>query len=186
MSDSTSCTKTIGSSFASSRPNLLDNTMSLIDNENVDCVGVGSTATIGPQNLSLALPPKPKKPKQTSKVWEHFTKLEESDPKDPKSQCNYCKTLFSCHPRSHGTSSMQQHIKKSCKKYLGRFNKTQLKLSFEAKKEGQVGGYEGSCGNLVIAKYNTSKVRDGIYKMIIVDELPFRFVEGDSGVHEDS
>jgi hypothetical protein len=48
MSDSTSGTKTIGSSSASSRPSLLDTTMPLIDNKNVDCVGVGSTATIGP------------------------------------------------------------------------------------------------------------------------------------------
>jgi len=68
MSDSTSGTKTIGSSSASYRPSLLDTTMPLIDNENVDCVGVGSTATIGPQNPSSALPPKPKKPEQTSKV----------------------------------------------------------------------------------------------------------------------
>jgi hypothetical protein len=52
-------------------------------------------------------------------------------------------------------------------------------LSFEAKREGQVQGYEGSCGNLVIAKYNASKVRDAISKMIIVDELPFMFVEGE-------
>lgn len=74
---------------------------------------------------------------------------------------------------------MLQHIQKSCKKYPGRFDKTQSKLSFEVKREGQVGGNEGSCGNLVIAKYNASKVRDAISKMIIVDELPFRFVEGE-------
>jgi hypothetical protein len=179
MSDSTSGTKTIGSSSTSYRPSLLDTTMPLIDNENVDCVGVGSTATIGPQNPSSALPPKPKKPEQTSKVLEYFTKLEESDPKNPKLQCNYCKTLFSCHLRSYGTSSMLQHIKKSCKKYPGRFDKTQSKLTFEVKREWQVEGYEGSCGNLVIAKYNASKVRDAISKTIIVDELSFRFVEGE-------
>jgi hypothetical protein len=40
------------------------------------------------------------------------------------------------YPRSHGTSSMLQHIKKNCKKkYHGRFDKTQSKLSFEAKRE---------------------------------------------------
>jgi predicted nucleic acid binding AN1-type Zn finger protein len=75
-----------------------------IDNDNVKCVGVGSTTTIGPQNLSSALPPKSKKNESTSTVWEHFTKLEEGDPNDPKSKCNYCGGLFSCHPRSHGTS----------------------------------------------------------------------------------
>jgi len=76
---------------------------------------------------------------------------------------------------------MLQHIRKSCKKILGRFDKSQSKLSFEAKREGQVGvGVgEGSCGNLVIAKYNAQKIRLAISKMIIVDELPFKFVEGD-------
>jgi hypothetical protein len=172
--------KTIGSSSASSRPSLLDSTMPPIGNDNVECVGVGSTTTIGPQNPSSALPPKSKKVETTSSVWEHFTKLQEGDPKDPKSKCNYCGGLFSCH-RSHGTSSMLQHIRKSCKKKFGRFDKSQSKLSFEAKREGQVGvgGGGGSCGNLVIAKYNAQKIRLAISKMIIVDELPFKFVEGD-------
>jgi hypothetical protein len=31
----------------------------------------------------------------------------------------------------------------------------------------------------VIAKYNAQKIRLAISKMIIVDELPFKFVEGD-------
>jgi hypothetical protein len=82
--------KTIGSNSASSRPSLLDSTMPLIDNDNVKCVGVGSTATIGPQNPSSTLPPKSKKAEISSSVWEHFTKLQEGDPKDPKSKCNYC------------------------------------------------------------------------------------------------
>jgi len=173
--------KTISSSSASSRPSLLDSTMPPIDNDKVECVGVGvgSTTTIGPQNPSSALPPKSRKVETTSSVWEHFTKLE-GDPKDPKSKCNYCGGLFSCH-RSHGTSSILQHIRKSCKKFPSRFDKSQSKLSFEAKREGKVGvgGGEGSCGNLVITKYNASKIKLAISKMIIVDELPFKFVEGD-------
>jgi hypothetical protein len=60
--------KTIGSSFASSRPSLLDSTMPPIDNDNVECVGVGSTSTIGPQNHNSALPPKFKKTESTSMV----------------------------------------------------------------------------------------------------------------------
>jgi hypothetical protein len=69
--------------------------------------------------------------------------------------------------------------RKAVKKYPGRFDKSQSKLSFEAKREGQVAVGAGFCGNLVIAKYNASKVRVAIFKMIIVDELPFRFVEGE-------
>ncbi|XP_062157974.1 uncharacterized protein LOC133865569 [Alnus glutinosa] len=86
---------------------------------------------------------------------------------------------FNCHPISHGTSSMLQHIRKSCTKYHGRFDKIQSKLSFEAKREGQAAVSEGSSGNLVIVKFNALKIRVAISKMIIVDELPFRFVEGE-------
>jgi hypothetical protein len=69
--------------------------------------------------------------------------------------------------------------RKPVKKYPSRFDKTQSKLSFEAKREGQAAVGEGSSGDLVIAKFNASKIRVAISKMIIMDELPFRFVEGE-------
>jgi hypothetical protein len=65
------------------------------------------------------------------------------------------------------------------KKYSDKFDKSQSKLSFEAKREGQVAVSKGSMGNIVIAKYNAKKIRVAISKMIIVNELPFRFVEGE-------
>jgi hypothetical protein len=169
MDDSTSAIiGPIGSSSASSRPSLLD-------------TNIGSnSSTIGLQNHSSAVLPKPKKKKkQTSTVCEHFTKLESSDPDDHKSQCNYCNREFNCQPRSHDSSFMLQHITKSCKKYPSRFDKTQSKLSFEAKRERQAAVGEGSSGDLVIAKFNASKIRAAISKMIIMDELPFRFVESE-------
>jgi hypothetical protein len=74
---------------------------------------------------------------------------------------------------------MLTHLKNTCKKYPCKFGKSQSKLSFEVKKEGQTLVGEGSIGNLVIAKYNAMKIRLAIAKMIIKDELPFRFVEGE-------
>jgi hypothetical protein len=41
---------------------------------------------------------------------------------------------------------------------------------------------EGSVANLVIAKYNVQKIREALAKMVIVDKLPFKFVEGE-GFH---
>ena len=152
------------------------------DNDNVGCVDVGSTATVGTQNHSSALPPKPKKYEQTSMVQEYFTKVEGADPEDPKSQCKYCNKMFSCHTRRLGTSSMLTHLRNTCKKYPNKFDKSdkpQSKLSFEVKREGQMAVGEGSIGNLVIVKYNAKKIRVAISKMIIANELPFRFVEGD-------
>jgi hypothetical protein len=64
MDNSTSATiGHIGSSFASSRPSLLDTNMGY------------SSSTMGLQNPSATLPPKPKKNEQTSTVWKYFTKL---------------------------------------------------------------------------------------------------------------
>lgn len=75
---------------------------------------------------------------------------------------------------------MLSHLRVSCKKYLDRFgklNKSQSKLSFDTKREGQVG--EGYVGNLGIVKYNVRKIKLAMANMIIVNELPFRFVEGE-------
>jgi hypothetical protein len=150
------------------------------DNDSVGCVDVGSIATVGTQNHSSALPPKPKKYEQISMVLEHFTKVEGGDPEDSKSQCKYCNKMFSCHTRRLGTLSILTHLRNTCKKYPNKFDKSdksQSKLSFEVKREGQMAVGEGSIGNLVIVKYNATKIRVAISKMIIVDELPFRFVK---------
>ena len=157
-------TSGIGSSSTSSTLTLSDSTMPSID-------------SVGTQNPNLALLPKPKKSEQTSMVLEHFTKAEGGDPDDPKSQCKSCKKLFSCHNKRLGTSSMLTHLKSTCKKYPGRFDKAQSKLSFEVKKEGEMSVGDGCVGNMVITKYNATKIRLAIAKMIIKAELPFRFVE---------
>jgi hypothetical protein len=144
--------------------------------------GMDSSSASSTHSLSSALPPKPKKSERTSMVWEHFTNVDGSDFEDPKSQCKYCKKLFSCHTRKSGTSAMLVHLRNTCKKYPGRFDKddkSQSKLSFEVKREGQMVVGEGSIGNLVIMKYNATKIREVIAKMITKDEFPFRFVEGE-------
>jgi hypothetical protein len=57
-------------------------------------------------------------------------------------------------------------------------DKSQSKLSFEVKKEGQISVGEGCVGIMVIAKYNATKIRLAIVKMMIKNKLPFRFMEG--------
>ena len=139
-----------------------------MDSTDNDKENVGSLSTVSIQNPSSTLPQKPKKCEQTSIVWEHFTKVENGDPEDPKSKCNYCNKLFSCHTKRLSTLSMLSHLKNSCKKYLGRFDKsdkTQSKLSFEVKKGEQMAVGEGFVGNLVITKYNARKIKAAISKM---------------------
>ena len=41
----------------------------------------------------------------TSKVWNHFTKLE-GDPKLPRASCNYCGKSYACATKKDGTNNM--------------------------------------------------------------------------------
>jgi hypothetical protein len=161
-------TSGIGSSSISSTPTLSDSTM-----PSVDSVGVGT------QNPSSTPPQKPKNLCKHQWFGNILPKVEGGDPKDPKSQCNYCKKLFSCHSKRLSTSFMLTHLKNTCKKYPGKFDMSQSKLSFEVKKEGKMSVGERCVGNMMIAKYNATKIMLAIAKMIIKDELPFRFVEGE-------
>jgi hypothetical protein len=57
---------------------------------------------------------------------------------------------------------MLMHLKNACKKYPSRFDKgdkSQSKLSFEAKREKQMTMRDKSVGNLVITKYNATKIK---------------------------
>ena len=54
---------------------------------------------------------------------------------------------------------------------------SQTTLSFQAKKTG---GVKGEFSNeLVVAKFSIERIQIALARMIIVDELPFRFVEYD-------
>ena len=71
---------------------------------------------------------------------------------------------------------MWAHLLK-CKKILGAIDISQTTLSFQAKKAG---GFEGEFSKeLVVAKFSIERIRMALARMIIVDELPFRFVEHD-------
>ena len=75
---------------------------------------------------------------------------------------------------------MWAHILK-CKKILGVIDMSQTTLSFQAKKTG---GVEGEFSNeLVVAKFSIERIRMALVRMIIVDELPFRFVEHDDFIY---
>ena len=75
---------------------------------------------------------------------------------------------------------MWAHLLK-CKKILGAIDTSQTTLSFQAKKAG---GFEGEFSKeLVVAKFSIERIRMALARMIIVDELPFRFVEHDGFIY---
>ena len=68
-----------------------------------------------------------------------------------------------------------------CKKILGVIYTSQTTLSFQAKK---IGGVEGEFSNeLVVAKFSIERIQMALARMIIVDELPFRFFELDGFIY---
>jgi len=115
---------------------------------------------------------KRKKSQKKSPVWDHFKIIKSGDPNEPRCKCIYCGATYACDSRRHGTSSMKVHIEKQCKKYPYRNqDKRQKTLSFQTNTE------TGS--SLVAIGFNKEHSRKALAKMVIVDELSFRFVEGE-------
>ena len=66
---------------------------------------------------------------------------------------------------------MLQHMK-VCKKWPFPRDDKQKTLSFQAKREGESGS-----NVLVVANYSEERIRLALARMIVIDELPFKFVE---------
>ncbi|XP_021760610.1 uncharacterized protein LOC110725437 [Chenopodium quinoa] len=111
--------------------------------------------------------------KDRSGVWYHFDKEETS--KGLKVVCKYCKTGYNCDPKKNGTSPLWAHISK-CRKYPYATPKEskQSLLSFQNGSNKACGGISG----LTYQKFDPVSIRKALSFMVIVDELPFKFVEG--------
>jgi hypothetical protein len=163
---------------ASHTPSIFDNSMDVEDNEHEIGGGhrgsVRNTGSMGCGGRG-GRPPSHKRAKSVSKpsaAWEHFTRDETSSQDEPMAHCNYCGTGYKCHPKLNGTSSMLYHVG-NCAQYKSlkaRQDKSQTKFTFEAK--------SGEGNALMIAKYDEKKIRNALTEMIIEDELPFLFVDG--------
>ncbi|KAG2718431.1 hypothetical protein I3760_03G220000 [Carya illinoinensis] len=121
-------------------------------------------------------PPQGKKP--VSIVWQHFTKLEGGDPNNPQTKCNHCGKMYGCHYRKHGTSQLKVHLEEQCKKspiLKSLVENGQSRLDFK-----MADGSSGAGGPTLkgYTKYNHDECRRKLARIIVMDELPFQFVEG--------
>ncbi|CAL8161408.1 unnamed protein product [Prunus armeniaca] len=132
-----------------------------------------TTATTEPlvQGGTSTLPSIPKKRipiRKPLEVWKHFTKdtVEPGCDIGPRASCNYCHQSYACDPVRNDTSTLLQHLKVQCTggSPLKEDNKQKV-LSFDK-------------GGLVSHTYSTERSRLACVKMIIIDEHPFRHVEG--------
>ncbi|XP_052181165.1 zinc finger BED domain-containing protein DAYSLEEPER-like [Diospyros lotus] len=116
-----------------------------------------------------------KKPRQQSEVWDHFTRNED-DPSDPRAVCNYCGKNYASDTRKNGTSTLWNHVNNQCKKNPYRVEDKKQKILHYLKnsdnEDGSVGG-----SNLLAVGFSQATCRMACAKMIVIDELSFRFVE---------
>ncbi|KAK9991746.1 hypothetical protein SO802_026731 [Lithocarpus litseifolius] len=132
-----------------------------------------STAT--PTNAEVPLLP----PKGKGKVCnnrkkyiasDHFEKVDISEGHF-KAICNYCQKTYPANSKGHGTANLLNHTPICVKNPNKDTLKGQQTLAFEPKMDGKEGF------QLVPTDFIVEASRKALAEMVIIDELPFRFVE---------
>ncbi|XP_019256703.1 PREDICTED: zinc finger BED domain-containing protein RICESLEEPER 2-like [Nicotiana attenuata] len=103
-----------------------------------------------------------------SDVWNHFDKFEVNGV--GKARCRYCKQAYAANSSRNGTTGLKNHLLR-CKEYPLNIDKdnSQTKINFQSCQND-----EGS-----IWKFEPEVVRRALIEMIVIDELPFSFVENE-------
>ncbi|KAL4652108.1 hypothetical protein ACB092_01G209400 [Castanea dentata] len=128
-----------------------------------------------------ALPPKPNDKTKVSEAavdcdsnrkksiaWDHFEKIKVSEGQF-KAVFHYCQKTYRANIKGHGTTNLLNHAP-NCVKNPNRVSlKGQQTLAFEPR---------GEVFQLVPAAFTVEASRKALVEMIIIDELPFRLVEG--------
>lgn len=100
-------------------------------------------------------------------VWDHFAKLQDCDPNDPIAECIHCMKRFNFHHRKHGTSALLAHISFGCEEYP--YIHAPVDKPEGSEREGESD----------VTEFSVERLRMGLARMIIIDELPLRIVEGE-------
>ncbi|XP_050222385.1 zinc finger BED domain-containing protein RICESLEEPER 2-like [Mercurialis annua] len=101
-----------------------------------------------------------------SVVWDHFE----------KTKCNYFLRQYACHSKRNCTSNLKNHIP-ACMKNPHRHQTRQALINLQpAICDDGVGDKMGTLNSW---KFDQEAIRESLAFMIILDELPFKFVEGE-------
>ena len=112
---------------------------------------------------------KRKASRPSSVLWSHFTKFV-TEEGHIKAKCNYCPRDFFADSKRNGTTAMKTPMG-VCKNRLNTSGDlSQTELVFESGGDGSLGTW----------KFNQDIIRKGVAEMIILNELPFKFVNGRS------
>ncbi|XP_077225672.1 zinc finger BED domain-containing protein RICESLEEPER 2-like [Tasmannia lanceolata] len=112
-----------------------------------------------------------------SEVWEHFAKFVNEEG-ESKGRCNDCQKELFCDPRKNVTTALKNHIY-SCEKFPTNISTKQTQLNYQPIRDQEGDG----SGTLTTWKFDQEAIRNALVHMIIVDELPFKFVDKEGFRH---
>ncbi|KAL2901582.1 Zinc finger BED domain-containing protein RICESLEEPER 2 [Bienertia sinuspersici] len=115
--------------------------------------------------------------KKRSWLWSHFEEIIKDG--EVRAKCTYCNGDV-CGKSKSGTTVMKNHLLR-CKEYPPNINKSQTFLKFSKSEQTHVSVDDDLVAEkrskLEVWKFKQDETRKALAKMIIMDELPFRFVE---------
>ena len=132
-----------------------------------------------PTNPIAGEPGKSKPCRPRSWAWDHFSK-DESCTTQKRAKCNWCKKSYVVDTHKNGTSSIINHLVNLCKKFPRECIPSQQILCFQQMKKEDG---KGTGSILSSVHFDVEACRATLARMIIVDELPFKFVEGEGFLH---
>ncbi|XP_055960138.1 zinc finger BED domain-containing protein RICESLEEPER 2-like [Mercurialis annua] len=141
----------------------------VVDDTPADPAVAGQTANVEANSR------KRKEYVQRSVVWDHFESIKDGKGVIMQAKCKYCARIYNCNAKKNGTSTLRTHMMK-CTKHPHSMETRQALLSFQpVSNVGLAGGSE--MFSLTAWKFDQDLVRQALAYMIVVDELPFKFVE---------
>ncbi|XP_055959959.1 zinc finger BED domain-containing protein RICESLEEPER 2-like [Mercurialis annua] len=137
----------------------------------------GSGPSGGQNNPVEANTRKRKEVHQRSIVWDHFNAIKDADGVIIQAKCSYCARIYNCHAKKNGTSTLRGHMLR-CSKHPHSLETRQALLSFQpAVNVGVVPNSGPQMCNVANWKFDQEAIRKAVSYMIVVDELPLKFVE---------
>ncbi|KAI8559435.1 hypothetical protein RHMOL_Rhmol04G0173600 [Rhododendron molle] len=143
----------------------------VIDVQDDTIVEVGQSTGNRLKRKVPPLAPKPKKEagkRYRSPYWDHFNDIKEGGV-TKWAECKYCNKRYAAESKKHGVSNLKAHLP-VCPLYPNRDQDGQQNLSFRPTDGGGV--------DVVTHAFSFDDCKRALAEMVIIDELPFRFVEG--------
>ncbi|XP_019196619.1 PREDICTED: zinc finger BED domain-containing protein RICESLEEPER 3-like [Ipomoea nil] len=104
--------------------------------------------------------------------------IKDSDGIVIKGKCIYCAKVYCCETKKHGTSSLRLHVVNCLKNPHSKETRQSLLTFQPAPSSAGTQSSEGTEGVLGTLVFDQDLIRRALAEMIILDELPFRIVEG--------